>query len=151
MLFKSMIIALLGLVLTGCAVYGGSGYGHRGYDRGHSTTYYHVQRYPVYVVPQPQRYKVYSYDGRRYDDHRHPPRYYVPAPQSRHYQDRKRHAYRMMQPHAGWDGHRDRDYSRSHQQPRQQRHDVQRGGERRGDDRRDDRRDERKGWERQRN
>ncbi|MCZ4324034.1 hypothetical protein [Pseudomonas anguilliseptica] len=148
MSYKSMLLALLVLTLSGCAVYGGgSGYGHRGYDRGHSNTYYQVQRYPVYVVPQPQRYKAYQHDGRRYDDHRHPSRYYVPAPQPRHYQThkyQKRHDYRVVQPQAGWDGRRD--HYRNHQQ-RAQRHDAQWGGERRGGDRRDDR----KGWERQRN
>ncbi|MDZ4336586.1 MAG: hypothetical protein U1A62_23200 [Pseudomonas sp.] len=151
MSYKSMLLALLVLSLSGCAVYGGgSGYGHRGYDRGHSSTYYQVQRYPVYVVPQPQRYKAYHHDGRRYDDHRHPSRYYVPAPQPRHYQTHKyqnRHDYRVTQPRAGWDGRRDRDHSRNHQQQRSQRHDAQWSGERRGGDRRDDR----KGWERQRN
>ncbi|MGG5872079.1 hypothetical protein [Pseudomonas peli] len=145
MSYKSMLLALLVLSLSGCAVYGGgSGYGHRGYDRGPSTTYYQVQRYPVYVVPQPQRY----------DDHRHPPRYYVPAPKPRHYQThkyQKRHDYRVTQPRAGWDGRRDRDHSRNHQQQRPQRHDVLRNADRRGDDRREGRRDERKGWERQRN
>jgi len=151
MSYKSMLLALLVLSLSGCAVYGGgSGYGHRGYDRGHSNTYYQVQRYPVYVVPQP-RYEAYHHDGRRYDEHRHPPRYYVPAAQPRHYQSNqyhKRHDYRVAQPYAGWDGRRDRDYSRNnYHQQRAQRHDAQRGGERRGDDRRD----ERKGWERQRN
>jgi hypothetical protein len=155
MSYKSMLLALLVLSLSGCAVYGGgSGYGHRGYDRGHSNTYYQVQRYPVYVVPQPQRYKAYHHGGRRYDDHRHPSRYYVPAPKPRHYQTHKyqnRHDYRVMQPRAGWDGRRDRDHSRNHQQQRPQRHDAQRGGERRGDDRREGRRDESKGWERQRN
>ncbi|VXB26543.1 conserved exported hypothetical protein [Pseudomonas sp. 8BK] len=148
MSYKSMLLALLVLTLSGCAVYGdGSGYGHRGYDRGHSNTYYQVQRYPVYVVPQPQRYKAHQHDGRRYDDHRHPSRYYVPAPQPRHYQThkyQKRHDYRVVQPQAGWDGRRD--HYRNHQQ-RAQRHDAQWRGERRGDDRRD----ERKGWERQRN
>lgn len=145
MSYKSMLLALLVLSLGGCAVYGGgSGYGHRGYDRGHSHTYYQVQRYPVYVVPQPQRYRAYHHDGRRYGDHRHAPRYYVPAPQPRHYQThqyQKRHDYRIVQPHAGWDGRRD------HYRNQQQRHDAQWGGERRGGDRRD----ERKGWERQRN
>lgn len=146
MSYKSMLLALLVLSLGGCAVYGGgSGYGHRGYDRGHSHTYYQVQRYPVYVVPQPKRYGAYHHDGRRYDDHRHAPRYYVPAPQPRHYQThqyQKRHDYRIVQPHAGWDGRRDH-----YRNQQQQRHDAQWGGERRGGDRRD----ERKGWERQRN
>jgi hypothetical protein len=145
MSYKSMFLALLLVSLSGCAAYGGdSGYGYRGYERGHANTYYQVQRYPVYVVPQ-QRHQAYRYDGRRYDDHRQPPRYYVPAPQPRHYQTHKYqrgHDYRVTQPHAGWDGKRDRDYSRSHQQPRQQRHDAQRDPERSRDDRR--------GWERQR-
>ena len=138
MSYKSILLALLVLSVSGCAVYGGgSGYGHRGYDRGHSTTYYQVQRYPVYVVPQP-RYKAHQHDGRRYDDYRQPSRYYVPAPHSRHYQ--------VAQPYARWDGRRDRDTSRKyqqHQQPRQQRHNEQRGGDRHEDNQR--------GWERQRN
>lgn len=141
MSYKSVLLALLLVSLSGCAVYGGgSGYGHRGYDRGHANTYYHVQRYPVYVMPHP-RYKVYHHDRRRYDDDRHPPRYYVPAPQPRHYQTHKylkRHDYPAVQPHAGWDDRRDRDYSRGHQQSRQHRHDAPR-------------RDDRRGWERQRN
>jgi hypothetical protein len=150
MSYKSMLLALLVLSLSGCAVYGGdSGYGQRSYDRGHSTTYYQVQRSPVYVVPQ-QRYPAYRHDGRRYDDQRHPPRYYVPAPQPRHYQTHKyqphqyqnRPDYRVTHPRAGWEGRRDRDL-RGYQLPRQQHHDAQRGGERRGDNRR--------GWERQRN
>lgn len=155
MSYKSMLLALLVLSLSGCAVYGGgSGYGHRGYDRGHSNTYYQVQRYPVYVVLQPQRYKAYHHDGRRYDDHRHPSRYYLPTQKSRHYQAhkyQKRHDYRVLQPYAGWDGRRDRDHSRNHQQHWSPRHDAQWAGERRGDDRRDGQRDERRGWERQRN
>lgn len=139
MSYKSIFLALLLVSLSGCAAYGDSGYGHRGYERGHSNTYYQVQRYPVYVVPQ--RYKAYRHDERHYDDHRQPPRYYAPAPQPRHYQAhryQKNHDYRVTQPHAGWDGNRDRDYSRNHQPSRPQRHDVSRG-------------DDRRGWERQRN
>ncbi|MDX1297347.1 MAG: hypothetical protein R3260_03765 [Pseudomonas sp.] len=150
MSYRAMLVAMLLVSLSGCAVYGGgSGYSHRGYDRGHSNTYYQVQRYPVYVVPQPQRYRAYRHDGRYYEDHRQPPRHYAPAPQSRHYQAhryQKQHDYRVTPPRAGWDGSRDRDYSRSHKKSRQQRQDVQRDEERRGDDRRD----EKRGWERRR-
>ncbi|SFJ28905.1 hypothetical protein SAMN05216206_3860 [Pseudomonas guineae] len=144
--YKTMLLALLLMSLSSCAVYGGgSGYGNHRYDRGHSNTYYQVQRYPVYVVPQPRRYQTHRHDGRRYDDHRQPPRYYAPAPQPRDYQARryqKRHDYRVTQPRAGWDGNRDHDYSRGHQQSRQQRYDAQRDE--------DHRRDERRGWDQQR-
>lgn len=146
MSYKSMLLALLFVSLSGCAVYGGgSGYGHRSYDRHYSTSYYQVQRYPVYVVPQ-QRYPAYRHDGRRHEDYRQPPRYYVPAPPPRHYQPhtyQRRHDYRAVQPRAGWDN-RPREYFRERPQHRQERYDGRRhGGEQR--------RDERRGWERQRN
>jgi hypothetical protein len=151
MSYKSVLLALLVLSVSGCAVYGGgSGYGHRGYDRGHSSTYYQVQRYPVYVVPQPKRYKAYRHDGRHFDDRRQLPRDYVPAPQPRYYPSHtysQQHDYRVAQPYAGWDGRRDRDSSRGHKQ----RHDAKDDGERRSERHGDDRRDDRKGWERQRN
>jgi len=150
MSYRAMLVALLLASLSGCAVYGGgSDYGHRGYERGHSNTYYQVQRYPVYVVPQPQRYRAYRHDERHYEDHRHPPRHYAPPQQRRHHQAhryQKQHDYRVTQPHAGWDGSHGRDYSRSHKQSRQQRHDAQRDE----DHRRDDRRDEKRGWEQHR-
>ncbi|WP_341304950.1 hypothetical protein [Pseudomonas sp. TMP25] len=145
MSFKSVLLALLVLSLSGCAVYGGNnGYGQRGYERGHAKSYYHVQRYPVYGAPQYHRQPTYRHDGQRYD-HPNPPRYYIPAPQPRHYQThkyQKGHGYRMTQPHAGWDGRRDRDYSRSYKQDRQPRHDAAHRAERYEDNRR--------GWERQR-
>ena len=148
--YKTMLLALLLMSLSGCAVYGGgSGYGDHRYDRVHSSTYYQVQRYPVYAVPQPHRYKAYRHDGRRYDDHRQPPRYYAPAPQPRDYQAhryQKRHDDRAPQPRASWGGHAERNFSRSHQASRQQRADTSRYEERRADERRDSKR----GWERQR-
>ena len=58
MSYKSIVVALLGLSLTGCAVYGGGGYGHRGYDRGYTTVYYRTQPYPVYVVPRYERHGI---------------------------------------------------------------------------------------------
>jgi hypothetical protein len=150
MTYKSMLLLLLFVSLSGCAVYGGGGYGHREYDRGQSNTYYQVQRYPVFVLPQPQRSKNYRHDGQHSDDRRYSPRYYVPAPQPRHYQSHtypQRHDYRVAQPYAGWDGRRDRDSSRGHKQRHAAEHDGERRFERRGDDRRDNW----EGWERQRN
>lgn len=151
MIYKSMLVVVLLFVsLSGCAVYGGGGYAHREYNRGQSNTYYQVQRYPVYVLPQPQRYSNYRYGGRHSDDRRYSPRYYEPAPHPRHYQSHtypQRHDYRVVHPYAGWDGRRDRDSSRSHKQRNAARHDGERRFERQGNDRRDDR----KGWERQRN
>ncbi|MHA6492799.1 hypothetical protein ACX0MV_06055 [Pseudomonas borbori] len=124
MSYKSMLVALLGLSLTGCAVYGGEGgYGHRGYDRNHSTTYYHVQRYPVYVVPGHKRHHDYRHDRRRYDDyHRHAQRHYAPAP----------HHYYRVQPRAGWDDRRHGWREHGHRQhSRDSRRDGHRGWERR--------------------
>ncbi|MFP6848723.1 MAG: hypothetical protein VCA57_08470 [Pseudomonas sp.] len=135
MSYKSIILAVLLVSLSGCAVYGG-GYGHPGYDRYYSTTYYQTQPYPVYVVPQ-QRYPAYRYDERRYA----PPRHYVPAPPPRHYQSYKpqgRADYRVAPPRA----HNQRHDSGGQQQSRPSRNDVLRGANSRDDNRR--------GWERQR-
>lgn len=147
MSYKSIFLALVLVTLSGCAVYGGNtGYGHRGYDRGHSTTYYQVQRQPVYVVPQPQRYNVYRDHGHHYEHRRQPTRYYVPAPQPRYYHSAKSPHYRehrVDHSQARWEGRRERDDDNRQQRHRQQRHDQQRGAERHSD--------ERRGWERQRN
>ncbi|MDP3814799.1 hypothetical protein [Pseudomonas sp.] len=153
MFYKSILIALLGLFLTSCAVYGG-GYGHRGYDRHYyPAPYYRVERYPVYVTPryywrdghryEGRRYDGHSYDGRRYDDRR-APHYYAPAPTLRHYQiDRRdaRHDDRGLRPQVGWGDRRERGEERQHQRWQDSR---QRGHDQQGDD-------DRRGWERQRN
>lgn len=81
MIRKSMLVALLGFSLTGCAVYGDSGYGggYRDYDR----QYYpgaHVQRSQVYGAP-----RVYVYEDRRYDRRYSPPRHYAPPPPPRYF------------------------------------------------------------------
>ncbi|TBU95627.1 hypothetical protein DNK34_21340 [Pseudomonas dryadis] len=104
-----MLVALLGLAMTGCAVYGdSSGSGYRGYDR----QYYpgvQVQRYPLYAAP-----RVYVYEDRRYHA---PPRHYAPPPvrylpkergfdpryHGRH--DRNSRDYRPA-PRPGWEGQR---------------------------------------------
>ncbi|UCJ16449.1 hypothetical protein K5Q02_22140 [Pseudomonas sp. MM211] len=127
MIRKSMLVALLGFSLTGCAVYGDSGYGggYRDYDR----QYYpgaHVQRSQVYGAP-----RVYVYEDRRYDsryDRRYsPPRHYAPPPPPRYFNqperydpryqnrhDRNRGDYRPS-PRPGWEGQR-------HHYQQQQRH-----------------------------
>ena len=119
MAYKSILVALLGLSLGGCAVYGG-GYGHRGYDRSYTTVYYRAPSYPVYVVP-------------RYERHDKHYRYYAPVPLSPRYQP-ERHSghrdYRFAQPQARWDDRRGRtnDGWRQHQQHSQGRHDDRRRG-----------------------
>jgi hypothetical protein len=128
MSYKSMLVALLGLSLTGCAVYGGSGYGHRGYDRHYSTTYYHAQPYPVYVVPRHHPHGVRSGDHRQ--DKHHQAHYYAPAPLSPRYH-RQHHDVRqayVIKPHAGWD----KRHVRAIEQRREHRYDSRRGDERRG-------------------
>nr|WP_298143006.1 hypothetical protein [uncultured Pseudomonas sp.] len=120
MSYKSIVVALLGLSLTGCAVYGGGGYGHRGYDRGYTTVYYRTQPYPVYVVP---RYE-------RHDNH-YRQHYYVRAPLPPRYQSPRhsdRHDYRIAQPQARWDDRRGRVDDRRHQQHSQGRYDDRRRG-----------------------
>lgn len=144
---KSILLLLVLVSLSGCAVYGGNaGYGHRGYDRGYTTTYYQVQRQPVYVVQQPQRYKVYRDDSRHHDHRRQPTRYYVPAPQPRHYHGAKSpnyHERRVDHAQARWEGRRERDDDNRQQRHRQQRYEQPSRAERN--------RDEPRGWERQRN
>ncbi|TBU71835.1 hypothetical protein DNK06_23335 [Pseudomonas daroniae] len=113
MIRKSMLVALLGFLLTGCAVYGDSGYGggYRDYDR----QYYpgaHVQRSQVYGTP-----RVYVYEDRRYDRRYAPPRHYAPPPPPRYFHqpgydsryhsrhDRNSRDYRPA-PRPGWEGQR---------------------------------------------
>ena len=114
MIRKSMLVALLGFLLTGCAVYGDSGYGggYRDYDR----QYYpgaHVQRSQVYGAP-----RVYVYEDRRYDRRYSQPRHYAPPPPPRYFNqprgydpryqnrhDRNRGDYRPA-PRPGWEGQR---------------------------------------------
>lgn len=124
MSFKSMLLAVLGLSMTGCAVYGDSyDRGYRSYDRGYYSGSNQVQRYPVYVEPRynsyyDRRHDRYRddrryYDNRRYVDPRYDARRYAPAPPPRHYSndrrhdrrdDYRRHDYRSPQPRPGWDG-----------------------------------------------
>lgn len=161
--YKPMLIALLGLFLTGCAVYGG-GYGHRysGYDRHYSAGHYQVQRYPVYAAPRyyrdDRRQAIPSYDkrsyGKRHDRRRHEaPRHdqrrYLPATQSRYNnqdrrsaprhdgrRDQRRHDYRAEQPREGWSGQHFKQQGRT---PKYQRQDQR------------SRSDNRRGWERRHN
>ncbi|MDM8350405.1 hypothetical protein P8H27_16140 [Pseudomonas sp. sp1636] len=160
--YKFMLIALLGLFLTGCAVYG-DGYGHRysGYDRHYySGGDYRVQRYPVYVAPRHYGYDDRRHVQRRYDAPRHDQRRYLPAPQTRYYnhdrraeqrhdgrrdqrytgrRDQRGQDYRAAQPRQGWNGKRldqhDRQQRSSNRQPRGQ----------------GPRSDDRRGWESRRN
>ena len=119
MIRKSMLVALLGFSLTGCAVYGDSRYGNRYYERQyHPGTY--VERTEVYGAP-----RVYVYEDRRYD-RRYPPSghysapprgYYAPPPPPRYYHppgydqryygrhNRNRRDYRPA-PRPGWEGQR---------------------------------------------
>ncbi|WP_079202873.1 hypothetical protein [Pseudomonas sp. CC6-YY-74] len=123
--YKFMLIALLGLFLTGCAVYG-DGYDHRssGYDRPYySGGDYRVQRYPVYVAPRHYGYEDRRHVQRRYDAPRHDQRRYLPAPQQRHFNnDRRaerrhdgRHDGRRDQRHAGRHDQRGQDYRAAQQ------------------------------------
>jgi len=116
----SMLVALLGFSLTGCAVYGDSGYsgGYRDYDRQYYPGAYE-QRSQVYGAP-----RVYVYEDRRYDRryapprHYSQPRHYAPPPPPRYYNqaggydsryherhDRNRRDYRPA-PRPGWEGQR---------------------------------------------
>ncbi|UTW07012.1 hypothetical protein [Pseudomonas benzenivorans] len=126
MLYKYMLAAVLGLSMTGCAVYGGGyDHGYRGHDRYYPSNRYQVQRYPVYVAP-----RYYSHDARHYDSHRHDDkrydgrrydqRRYLPAPSPRMLHDERRavkridgrrdhrfdrrRAYRSAEPRPGWRG-----------------------------------------------
>lgn len=149
MFYKSTLVALLGLFLGGCAVYGGGydhGYGYRGHDHYYSSSHYRVQRYPVYVAPRYYDYDDRRYDRRRYDGHRHDERRYLPAPPSRFSSeerrpshrldgrhDQRRHDYRAEQPRKGWGGQHFKPQERT---PKYRRHDS------------DSRGDDRRGWER---
>lgn len=129
MAYRSLLVTLLGLSLTGCAVYGGGyayDYGYPGYDRYYTTDHYHVERYPVYVAPRVYYRDGYRYDGRRYDDRRHDQRRYLPAPQPRLYGHDRRHDQGFdrdrQEPRAGhagpgWQGRPDQAQPRG-QQPR---------------------------------
>ncbi|MDH1261955.1 hypothetical protein [Pseudomonas sp. GD03944] len=127
MSFKSMLFAVLGLSMTGCAVYGDSyerDY-YRSYDRGYYSGGSQVQRHPVYVEPRFNSYHDRRYDryrdDRRYYDNRpyYDQRRYAPPPPPRYYNDRRyerrddhrRHDYRSAQPRPGWNGR--------HYQPRE--------------------------------
>lgn len=154
MFYRSMLVALLGAFLGGCAVYGGGydhGYGYRGHDRYYSSSHYQVQRYPVYVAPRYYGYDDRRYDRRRYDGHRHDQRRYLPAPSSRQFHhdrrddrrfdrrsdrrhdmrhDQRRRDYRAEQPRKGWGGQH---FKLQERTPKHQRHDKgSRGDDRRG-------------------
>jgi hypothetical protein len=141
--YKAMLLALLMLSVSGCAVYGGSGYAHRvyyqdGYDQRHTNPYYRQPPHRVYAIP-PQRYYTPQYDIQHPAPHRYAPRYSITIEPSRQYRG---HAdYRRIEPHSWWnqsrrDIHRERHWQRSHGH----------GGWQENHSRRDDRR----GWERQR-
>ncbi|MBS7661562.1 hypothetical protein I0D00_06295 [Pseudomonas lalucatii] len=111
--YKSLLVALFGLSLTGCAVYGGGyDHGYRGYERHYSSNYHQVQRYPVYVVPRYHGHDLRRHDGRHFTPRRHDQRRYLPAPDARHYGvDRRsvhrlegRRDYRSAEPRPGWRG-----------------------------------------------
>lgn len=134
MLFKSMLIALLGLFMSGCVAYGGSGHGYRGHDRHYSTTYYQVPRQTLYVVPHyyrhdKHRYEVRRYDVRRYEGDWQAPQRYKSAPAPHHYQPYP-HPQRHIQRQAGWDERRHERPRQYHQDDRRQhRQDRQRSGD----------------------
>jgi hypothetical protein len=144
MFYRVLLVALLGLTLTGCAVYGG-GYDHayRGHDRYYAGSSYQVQRYPVYVVPRHygydnRRYDRRHFDNQRYDQQRfypqrHDQRRYLPAPPARFSNherrsghridgrhDQRRYDYRDTQQRRGWSGRR---FDPQERTPRYQRHD----------------------------
>jgi|GEM_PF-1365177 len=150
---KFLCVVLLSLSLGGCVAYGGGGYGHRGYERHYSTTYYQVQRHPVYVVQYPRHKEIryydkrhgYHHDGRRHDDGRHSQHRYAPVPlqsQQRAPSPHKpRYQARAEQPRSGWNAQHQQqrtDRDGRHSQPRseqyqdeRQRGDGWRDGERR--------------------
>jgi len=113
MSYKYLLVALLGLSMTGCAVYGdGYDHGYRNHDRGYYGGHDRVQRHPVYVAPRyysydDRRYSTSRYTGRHYDQRRYvpPPRYYGNdrRPEYRR-DDHRRHDYRSAQPRPGWNG-----------------------------------------------
>lgn len=156
MFYKTVLAALLGLSLGGCAVYGG-GYGHdygyRGHDRYYSSSHYQAQRYPVYVAPRYYGYDDRRYDRRHYDERRHDQRRYLPAPPARfssherRYDSRhdgryeRRHDgrgrdYRAEQPRKGWSGQH---FKLQERTPKYRRHDQGSQG------------DGRRSWERRHN
>ncbi|WPC06249.1 hypothetical protein SBP02_05715 [Pseudomonas benzenivorans] len=139
MFYKSILAALFGLSLTGCAVYGGGyDHGYRGYDPHYSSHYYQVQRYPVHVAPRYYSHEVRRYDRRHFDHRRHDQRRYLPAPAARHYgvESRSVHRlegrrdYRSAQPRPGWRGQH---FKLDERTPRlQRRHSGSRGDGHRG-------------------
>jgi hypothetical protein len=148
MFYKSMLAALLGLSLTGCAVYGGGyDYGYRGHDRYYSNNHYQARRDPVYGVPRYYGHEGRRYDGRRhdvrrYDRRRFDKRRYLPAPPARLSRDERRSMrriegrrdYRSAEPRRGWRGQHLKPQERT---PRYQRHqeirrDSRRSSRRRG-------------------
>ncbi|WP_137819836.1 hypothetical protein [Pseudomonas sp. 2FG] len=97
MFCRSMLLAVLSLFLSGCAVYDYDYDDDRSYPRysdgGHNYGGgYNVQRHDGYRSPRyydydTRRYDTRRYDGRRYDHHQYqqqryvaPPRYQPPAP-----------------------------------------------------------------------
>lgn len=109
MIRKSMLVALLGFSLTGCAVYDDSRYGNRYYERQYYPGTY-VERTEVYGAP-----RFYVYEDRRLDSHypppghhSRPPRHYNPPGYDPRYygrHDRNRRDYRPA-PRPGWEGQR---------------------------------------------
>lgn len=130
---RLLLIALSGLILSGCAVYD-DGYGYRGnHHYYHHSDSYRVERYPVYVAPRHYYYDQHHYrDGRYYDDRRRyhdgryydrrhalPPRHAQPAPRvdrrhdgaRQHYESRRdwhgkqpQRSWNGKQPQQGWNG-----------------------------------------------
>lgn len=163
--YRSLVVALFGLSLTGCAVYGGGyayDYGYPGYDRYYTTDHYYVERYPVYVAPRVYYRDGHHDDGHRYGDRRYEQRRYLPASQTPHHNQAPRYRQRFDQGRQDGQGRDDRhqqrnaqggrtddrhpaaqgrrDYGREQpqhwqRQARQPQHDVQRA---RGHDPRDD-------------
>jgi len=106
MSIKLLFAAAIGYLLTGCVAYGDTyDSRYRGYDRGHTKTYYYsppVQRIyvPVYVVPRYDRHderRRYYDERRRHDSHayRPHPQHYAPAPHyhgGQRYDEQRRHS-----------------------------------------------------------
>lgn len=130
---RSILIAVLGLTLNGCAVYDydDDRYDSRYYgDRGYSVQRY--ETYPVYpAYPVQQRY--YRYDAPRHYGYREPPRYHYNGGhddrRDRHHNDHRRHDNdrRHDKPHqarspanyrppqSGWNGQRPPDRNHGQQ------------------------------------
>lgn len=118
---RFLLIALLGLILSGCAVYD-DGYGYRGNNHYyHYSDSYRVERYPVYVAPRHYYYDQRHYHDGRYYDRRHvaPPRHMQPAPRvdrrhegpRQHYEARRdwhgkqsQQSWNGKRPQQGWNG-----------------------------------------------